>query len=141
MTWKAARNGQIPDGATKLGQEANGEPLYLARASYEGGVHLGKLRLDFGGVNIPYGGNEVTVADYEVFCGKAAWEHASDGQIPDGALKLGEEANGDPLFAARASYQDGVHIGKVRLDFRGANIPYGGKEVAVNPYEVLVASE
>ncbi|KIG17525.1 hypothetical protein DB30_03226 [Enhygromyxa salina] len=138
MSWKNANDGRIPDGATKVGYESNGEPLYLARAEYDGGVHIGKVRLAFGGANIPYGGKEVKVTKYEVFCGRARWMTATQGQIPDDAIKYGQEANGEPLFAARAKHANGLHPGKVRLAFGAANIPYGGKELKETTYEVLV---
>ena len=137
-TWKKASGGRVPDGAAVAGFEANGEPLFVARAAYQGGIHPGKVRLAFGAANIPYGGAEVKVADYEVLLGEVRWVKASGGRVPDGAVVAGFEANGEPLFVARATYQGGIHPGKVRLAFGAANIPYGGKEVKVAEYEVLV---
>jgi hypothetical protein len=112
----------------------------LARAAHEGGIHIGKVRPAFGAANIPYGGEEIKVNPYEVLVGSGTfiWVAASGGQVPDGAVALGREKDGTPLFAARAQYQGGLHLGKVRLAFGAANIPYGGKEVKVNAYEVLV---
>ncbi|MDR2601270.1 MAG: DUF3421 domain-containing protein [Spirochaetaceae bacterium] len=66
------------------------------------------------------------------------WVKASNGNIPDGAIPVGKEADGKPLYIARANYKNGVHIGKVRKEFGAANIPYGGSEVKVTDYEVLV---
>ena len=66
------------------------------------------------------------------------WVAASDGAIPDGAAENGHEANGEALFVCRAQLNGGLHPGKVRGAFGAANIPYGGQEVKVNPYEVLV---
>ncbi len=48
---------------------------------------------------------------------KIFWISATNGEIPDGAIVCG----------------------KVRKEFDGANIPYGGKVITVNNYEVLVA--
>lgn len=137
--WVAASGGSVPNGASKQGNEADGTPLYLARAKYQGGLHPGKVRQAFAAANIPYGGKEVKVNSYEVFVGTAHWTTASNGKIPLGAVVVGYEANGEPLFSARAAYQGGVHLGKVRPSFGAANIPYGGKEIKVNPYEVLVS--
>lgn len=137
--WESATNGDIPDGAIKAGHEANGTPLYLCRADYKGGVHPGKVRKEFDAANIPYGGDEVKVNPYEVWCGPGKWVSARDGDVPDGAIKAGQEADGTPLYACRAEHANGVHPGKVRKAFKAANIPYGGKEIKVNPYEVLVA--
>jgi hypothetical protein len=122
------------------GSEADGTPLYLARAYYQDGLHIGKVRTAFGAANIPYGGQEVKVADYEVYVGRATWVAASGGRLPDGAVKYGEESNGEPLFAARAYIHGGLHPGKVRLAFGAANIPYGGNEEQAENYEVLIVN-
>jgi hypothetical protein len=137
--WTSATNGNIPDGAIVCGREADGTVLYVARAIYQGGVHPGKVRKEFGAANIPYGGKEVKVNPYEVLTGKGKWVAASNGDVPDGAIICGWEANGTPLYVARANYKSGVHPGKVRKEFGAANIPYGGQEVKVANYEVLVA--
>lgn len=138
MSWVSASNGQVPPNATQAGNEADGTPLYLARARYQDGVHIGKVRTAFGAANIPYGGKEVKVADYEVFVGPATWAAATGGRLPDGAVKLGQESNGEPLFAARANIHGGIHPGKVRLAFGAANIGYGDKEEKAASYEVLI---
>ena len=136
--WVPASNGTVPVGAAAHGREANGEALFVCRARLEGGLHPGKVRGEFGAANIPYGGQEVKVNPYEVLMDEGAWAPASGGQVPTGAVSWGYEANGEALFVCRAQYAGGVHPGKVRGEFGAANIPYGGQEVKVNPYEVLV---
>jgi hypothetical protein len=37
--WIAGSGGQIPDGAVVCGREANGDPLFVARANLNGGLH------------------------------------------------------------------------------------------------------
>lgn len=137
-TWVEATNGAIPPGAAANGQEADGESLFVARANLNGGVHPGKVRGAFGAANIPYGGSEVKVNPYEVLMNPGNWVPASGGQVPDGAVDFGREADGTPLFVARANLEGGVHPGKVRLGFGSANIPFNGQEVKVTNYEVLV---
>src|ERR1700737_1880562 len=66
------------------------------------------------------------------------WIPASGGAIPSGAAENGREANGEALFVARANLNGGVHPGKVRGEFGAANIGFGGKEVKVTNYEVLM---
>ncbi|MDR1448257.1 MAG: DUF3421 domain-containing protein, partial [Candidatus Ancillula sp.] len=36
IDWVKASGGNIPDGAIPVGKEANGTPLYIARANYQG---------------------------------------------------------------------------------------------------------
>ncbi|HNK30661.1 MAG: DUF3421 domain-containing protein [Proteobacteria bacterium] len=66
--WVAASGGAVPFGAIVGGHEAapGNEPLYICRATHNGGVHPGKLRAAFKGCNIGWGGRETVVADYEV---------------------------------------------------------------------------
>jgi hypothetical protein len=137
-TWVYASGGHIPDGAIQHGHEADGKPLYVARAHYSGGLHPGKVRGEFGAANIPYGGAEVKVYEYEVLVGPGVWSGAENGVLPVNAIKCGHEKNGESLFVARGWLNDGLHPGKFRPAFGGANIPWGGREVKVNPYDVLV---
>lgn len=44
--WVAGSLGSIPAGAIEGGQEADGEPLYVARAEYEGSLTPGKVSRD-----------------------------------------------------------------------------------------------
>ena len=77
--------------------------------------------------------------DYEVLMEPGIWIAGSGGQIPDGAVVCGREANGDPLFVARANLNGGLHPGKIRFAFGAALIGFGGKEVPVTDYEVLTS--
>jgi hypothetical protein len=138
--WEHGSEGHIPDTAAVAGREATGEPLYIARARLENGLHIGKVRRGFEGALIPYGAKEIETRAYEVFVGVCYWSQASNGEIPIGAIVAGHEGDGTPLYVARAEYENGVHLGKVRPGFVGANITYAGEEVEINPYEVLVSS-
>jgi Protein of unknown function (DUF3421) len=69
-TWVPASGGAVPEGAVAWGHEANGEALFVCRAYLNGGLHPGKVRGEFGAANIPYGGQEVKVYEYEVLVGE-----------------------------------------------------------------------
>lgn len=69
------------------------------------------------------------------------WVKASEGAIPDGAMKAGTADDGESLFACRATFKKGEHIGKLRKKFGGCNVPWGGKEHTVKFYEVLVSRD
>ncbi len=74
---------------------------------------------------------------------RAEWAPACHGQIPPGASPQGHEANGDRLWVARAQLSSngrfaGVHPGKVRPSFGGANIPYAGREIQARCYDVWI---
>ncbi|RKN32343.1 DM9 repeat-containing protein [Micromonospora musae] len=66
------------------------------------------------------------------------WEAACGGWIPPGAVPHGYEADGEPLWVCRVRMRDGVHPGKVRPGFGGAQATWGGATVSVDEYEVLM---
>ena len=143
--WVKARGGKIPAGAIPHGYEENKTPLYVARAKYMGGLHPGKVRPEFKACNIGYDGQEVKVEEYEVFVLEGKWVAAKGGEIPSGALPAGHEKDGTALWACRAKVHEGfgvkgLHPGKVRPQFKAANIPYHFKEKKESEYEVLVSA-
>ena len=137
-TWITATNGSIPEGAAVNGHEQDGRPLFVCRAFLNEGLHPGKVRPEFGAANIPFGGREVKVGTYQVLMNPGRWVAASGGLIPEDAVVAGHEADGEPLFVARAIFQGGLHPGKVRLAFKAANVGFANKEQKAFQYEVLV---
>lgn len=140
--WVSAKRGKIPAGAFIVGQESNGQKLYLCRGNYQGGIHPGKISSTLKDCHIGYGGKERYVSPYEVLIAPEAfgkWTNAMNGEVPAGAYVVGHESNGEKLYLCRGNYQGGVHPGKVRWAFKACNINWGGKEVKVNPYEVLIS--
>ncbi|KAI8893572.1 hypothetical protein BC833DRAFT_607923 [Globomyces pollinis-pini] len=69
-----------------------------------------------------------------------AWILVTDNTIPANAIQLGNEKNGLPLYAARAYFENGLHVGKTSLLIKGAEIPWGTKANIVPNYEILVGS-
>ncbi len=133
--WMPASGAYLPPGAVQGGTEANGQPLFICRAPYQGGNHLGKVVA--GRCNIGYAGAEVGVAQFEVLVGPAGrWVGASNGYVPPGAMVGGNESNGQPLYICRAGYRGGTHVGKVVGN--SCNFGFGGAEIAVPQYEVLL---
>lgn len=66
------------------------------------------------------------------------WIGASGGGIPSGAVAYGHEADGREQFACRGAQGGGIHLGKITQGFSGCNIGYGGREITLADYEVLV---
>jgi hypothetical protein len=136
LNWVAAAGGQVPAGTVTGGQEP-GRTLYICRANFQGGTHPGKLIA--GNCNIGYGGREVEVRNYEALVQQGSvplrWVAAAGGQVPAGAVTGGQEP-GRTLYICRANFQGGIHPGK--LIAGNCNIGYGGREVEVRNYEVLV---
>jgi hypothetical protein len=134
-TWLPMENGNVGD-AAQNGWEANGEPLYVCYAEFNGGYHPGKVRPAFGAANIPWGGLENKVPRYWVLMEAGNWKGPySGGNFPPNAYdaehpRCAEAGGALTLWFARAAVVDGsCHPGKIREAFGGANIPYGGQEV------------
>jgi hypothetical protein len=137
LQWVAASGGQMPAGAVLGGQEP-GRSLFVCRANYQNGVHPGKVV--GGNCNISYGGREIEIPNYETLTNSGVtlrWVAASGGQVPAGAVQGGQES-GRSLFVCRVNYQGGVHPGKVVAG--NCNIGYGGREIEISNYEVLIRS-
>lgn len=137
--WVKVIDGVTPSGARLGGKEPNGSPLYIARANYGGGIHLGKARRHALQAYIPYGGQEKLVNDYEVYVGTGTWEWVSTPGIVANAIVGGKDNDGTPLYIARAYHEGSFHPGKLR---KGGKMyfSYGGKEIEKTAnYQVLVA--
>ena len=146
--FKFASGGSIPAGAQPNGQEAppTSDPLWIARTI--GGtpglpiVQLGKVRPGFGGAFFPFGGKEVSSVEYEVLMEAGLWVAGDPGgKIPIGAVVCGEDGDGAPLFVARAPLNGGLQPGKTRAGWGKASIGFGGKELFLSPFEVLVTND
>nr|XP_018259643.1 uncharacterized protein I303_07711 [Kwoniella dejecticola CBS 10117]OBR81801.1 hypothetical protein I303_07711 [Kwoniella dejecticola CBS 10117] len=67
------------------------------------------------------------------------WKLVEKGQrLPNDALPIGREQDGAVLYAARAWWEGGIHLGKAGHHLiSGASISYGGAEITLDTYEVL----
>ena len=138
INWQQDQDGQVPPDVLPQGHEADGTPLWVARAIIGHAYQPGKVRGAFLAANIPFDGNEVKVNPYQVLTVKGTWVQAQGGQVPANAYVAGYDVGGEELYIALAPYNGGLHPGKVRPAFGAANIGYGGAEVKVYEYQVLV---
>ncbi|KDQ08953.1 hypothetical protein BOTBODRAFT_540120 [Botryobasidium botryosum FD-172 SS1] len=141
FTWILAEGTNIPQGALEGGRDGDGSPLYIARAYYEGGLHLGKAGRHLGkGASIPYGGKEVEVEKYEILLADPNRVKWVDGNELQGSnpVEGGKEQDGTPLYIGQAFYENGTHPGKFSQRLGGTHIAWGGKEVACDRYRILV---
>ena len=131
--------GEIPSNAVIGGQE-NNQALAVCRYEYQGAKHPGKVVGK--NCNIGYGGAEKYSSTFEILINKGSvhldWEKTT-GALPADAIQGGAE-NGKPLYIGRAPYAEGMHPGKVFSVGKNhiCNIGYGGKEITLNEFEVLV---
>ena len=131
---------------------ANGSrDLFICRAGRGSTTHPGKIVA--GNCNYTFAGKEYEARSFELlslppdsytwqnradFEGKNYNTKVRDGQSP--AVIAGQESRDDryggQLLVCRAKYRDGWHPGKVVIN--DCMIGYGGKEVQIGDYQVLV---
>ncbi|MDF1654051.1 MAG: DUF3421 domain-containing protein [Coxiellaceae bacterium] len=124
--------------AFKIGHEADGRALYLCRANYKGSQQPGKTWHGYDKCNIPFGGREIETTDYSVYLQSYKEGHWIRGgrSIPEGAMQVGRDVSGAPLFLCRAYYRGGIQPGKTWSGYNNCNIPYAGKEVLVSHFDI-----
>lgn len=132
-------NGALPHNAVRAGQDSDGALIYVGRAVHQGDLIPCKVLPSKRAAYVAYGGKEVLVSSYEVLTGTGfSWIGSSNGNTPTGAVVVGNQQNGEPLYVGRANFQGSLTPGKVQKSHMCLYIPYAGAEHRVVQYEVLV---
>jgi len=138
---------KIPPSAVVAGIDPNGNKIYVGRVDYQGkGIFPGQIekRGNEYFCFIATDRTEHSINTYQIMMKTKGsdldWVEASDGQIPNGALQGGVEANGDPVFIARVAVEgSSASIGGVYPRRGVCCVAYKGKKLLENRlYEVLV---
>ncbi|KAJ9058104.1 hypothetical protein DSO57_1015900 [Entomophthora muscae] len=66
------------------------------------------------------------------------WVKTSGRIIPEGAIQGGYESDNRPLYIARGYHKGCLVVGKAAGHLNGCMIPYGGEEITLKDYHVLV---
>lgn len=65
--WVPVYDGSIPPNAIPGGESAEGEPLFIGRATHDGTITVGKVQPSHGCCYIPYGGQELAYKEFEIY--------------------------------------------------------------------------
>lgn len=77
-----------------------------------------------------------------MLCGvKGTWVRSDRDKIPENALKGGYAEDGEILYVGRANHKGHMTPGKVHPSHKVCYVPYGGKEMVYQAYEVFVVEE
>lgn len=134
-------NGALPPNAVRAGQDSDGTVIYVGRAQHEGDLIPCKVLPTKRAAYVSYSGKEVSVGSYEVLTGSGfSWIGSSNGHTPAGAVLVGNQRNGEPLYMGRANFQGSLTPGKVHKSHGCLYIPYAGAEHSIVQYEVLVGT-
>ncbi|MCT4637351.1 MAG: DUF3421 domain-containing protein [Bacteroidales bacterium] len=137
QTWVNCKPGTVPSEAKVCGNEKNGAKLYLVRTKFNKSFTPGKYGKHLRSAHFAYGNREKSNAQFQIYIGNGKWVASANGRVPLGAVVCGYDTDQKPLYAARAKYNGGIHIGKMKWGFKGAHISYGGREIEVKEYEIL----
>uniref|UniRef100_A0A1B0CT69 Uncharacterized protein n=1 Tax=Lutzomyia longipalpis TaxID=7200 RepID=A0A1B0CT69_LUTLO len=135
-----AEGAAVPiESAVRAGRDADGSTIYVGRAFHEGDMLPAKVIPDKNIAYVAYGGEEHAKEDFEILrTGTFVWEFATNGTVPEGAVEVGQTADGEKLYMGRCLYNGTQTPGKVQVSHGCLYIPFDGEEVSVAEYEVLV---
>ncbi|XP_059488085.1 uncharacterized protein LOC132203931 [Neocloeon triangulifer] len=141
--WRSGANGGVPPGAF-VGGHDNGQPVYVARASFRGGLLPGKLVSRLGQAYVPFFNKEYKVQNYDVLVGSNykwdTWANTKDYYWPNSAVVGGYSAQQkDTLYVCRVNAGNNKEsIGKVHLRHKKCFYPHNGKEYDTSYFDLLL---
>ncbi|XP_024943927.1 uncharacterized protein LOC107270855 [Cephus cinctus] len=139
LKWVHGRSLYIPDGAVRGGTDIDGTEIFVGRANHEGEMIPAKVIPSKDVAYVCWGGDEHAKRDYEILCQKVfRWIPSNDGHIPENAVSTGYTPDGEPLYVGRTFHEGSLTVGKVQSSHSCLYIPFDGKEVSYNEYEVLI---
>lgn len=129
----------LPPGAILAGHDADSAPIYVGRCYHEGDQLPAKVIPSKQVAYVSFNGQEIPKYSYEVLCnGNVSWVPSGFGTVPPNAVLGGRTSSGEVLYVGRAHYMGSLTPGKVHPSHQTLYIPYGGSEVSMKNYEVLV---
>ncbi|KAG8933211.1 hypothetical protein FRC02_012285 [Tulasnella sp. 418] len=137
-TWALLEDNKILSDGIRAGEDKNGNPFYVARAYYEGGLQIG--RASSNGAFIGFNGREIPLTQYEVLLGDTRaikWVASTAGAAGIRAVEGGIDHNGKQLLIAQTRYGGEIIPGKAVDWINGALIALGGQEINVKDYNIL----
>ncbi|HHF7345678.1 TPA: DM9 repeat-containing protein [Legionella feeleii] len=124
--------------ALRTGTDTNGKPLYLCLARLFDSTQLGKTWEGYGRCNVPYGGKEYIVDQFDIphrqLFNHTQWQ-GDNGESP---LRIGLDSNGAPLFLCQAFFRGSRQPGKTWPGYHHCNISYAGHEIITDNYLILI---
>ncbi|KAJ8979375.1 hypothetical protein NQ317_003074 [Molorchus minor] len=129
----------VPSTALRGGVDIDGSQIYVGRAFHEGDWIPAKVIPSKDVAYVPYGGQEHAKDRFQVLCEQRFdWVPAHGGIVPPGAVDGGRTSSGETLYIGRVHHQGSHTVGKVHPSHRVCYIPFDGKEIPYQQYEILI---
>lgn len=136
ITWKSDN---VPRDAIYAGVDTDLTTLYVGRCFHNGDLLPAKVNISKACAYVSFNGHEVLKEDYELLTGTGfEWIPAHDGYVPQDAVIGGRTAGGETLYIGRGHHMESITPGKIQPSENCLYIPFGGGEVKLQNYEVLV---
>ncbi|XP_065364664.1 uncharacterized protein LOC135957789 [Calliphora vicina] len=137
--WIAATADSMPEDALEGGRDADGDAIYVGRVFKDGDLMPAKVIPNKGGAYVAFDSEEHKVENFQVLAGAGfLWTHCDNGNIVPGAVPAGNTSDGETLYIGRAEHEGSICVGKVHPSHGCLYLPYGGGEIKVESYEILV---
>lgn len=131
----------VPHNSVLGGRDTDGAQIYVGRASHEGDLIPCKVLPSKKIAYLAHNGVEIPKHNFEILVGTdVQWKRERNGKVPPGAFVGGRTINGEPLYIGRGDHNRSQTVGKVHQSHGCLYISYGGKEIALKDYEVLVGN-
>ncbi|CAG9764549.1 unnamed protein product [Ceutorhynchus assimilis] len=132
-------HGATPSTAIHGGYDIDGTQIYVGRAFHEGDWLPAKVMPEKNVAYVAYNGQEHAKDRYQVLCEQRFdWVPSSGGHVPPGAVEGGRTSDGETLYVGRVHHEGSLTVGKVHPSHGACYIPFGGREIGNDSYEILV---
>ncbi|XP_060524352.1 natterin-3-like [Cylas formicarius] len=130
---------RVPSTALRGGTDVDGQPIYVGRAFHEGDWIPAKVIPGKQVAYVAYGGREIPKSQFQVLCEQQFdWVPSRHGHVPPDAVIGGKTSSGENLYIGRVRHRGSHTVGKVHPSHKCCYIPFDGKEVPHQDYEILV---
>ncbi|XP_073833197.1 uncharacterized protein [Musca autumnalis] len=137
--WMSSSLEYAPANAVVAGCDSDGSAIYVARAEHNGQMLPAKFIPHRREAYVASEGKQIRKSDIELLLGQNySWVSVGNGNIPANAVHAGYTESGEAMFIGRAKHCGSVTPGLVTRDYAGVLIPFGGGEVQVDSYEILL---
>lgn len=131
----------LPRNAILGGRDTDGAQIYVGRAFHEGDMIPCKVIPSKQVAYVSHNGFEIAKHNFDILIGNdVKWKKEKNGKIPKGAYPGGRTSSGETLYIGRGEHSRSTTVGKVHQSHGCLYIGYGGKEVALRDYEVLIGN-
>lgn len=122
--------------AVRTGIDTNGAILYLCQAKLFNSIQPGKTWFGYDRCNVAYGGKEYVIEEYTI-PSQRELGHLNWTRDVRGALQIGRDTNGNPLFVCQANFHGSIQPGKTWQGYNHCNFSFAGREIITDNYRVL----